>query len=73
MRRLLALVFVTLALAVPLSACGSGAHSTGHHALLKSAAGALIVHHELKKHHVKHPLAKSLAAGAVIHHVVKHH
>ncbi len=72
-RRTLVLV---LSLAVLLSGfaagCGSSSPShRGHHAVLKSVGGAVIVHHLLKKHHSKHALLKSVAAGGVIHHFVK--
>jgi hypothetical protein len=70
-RRLLAVLFVSLSLAVPLAGCGS--NGTSHHDLLKSAAGAVILHHELKKHHVSHPLAKSVGAGLLLHHELKKH
>lgn len=69
---LLSILFVSLALFA--SGCGSS-HSTtrsgGHHALLKSVAAGVIVHHYLKKHGSKHALLKSVVAGGVVHHFVK--
>jgi hypothetical protein len=71
--RTLALILsLTLLLSGFAAGCGSTSSSHhGHHALLKSVAGAVIVHHVLKKHHSKHALLKSVAAGGVIHHFVK--
>ena len=74
MRRLLALLLVTLTLAGSMAGCGSTRGSTGHrHPVAKAVAGAVIVHHVLKKRHSRHPLLKAVGAGVVIHHVVKHH
>ena len=70
------LLAVMLTLTLLLSAfgavgCGSTGSSGGHHAGLKSVAGAVIVHHFLKKHGSRHALLKSVAVGGVIHHFVK--
>lgn len=75
-RTLAFILSLTLLLSGLAAGCGSTSSSHqpsrhGHHAVLKSVGGAVIVHHVLKKHHSKHALLKSVAAGGVIHHVVK--
>jgi hypothetical protein len=69
--RVLAVLLAFTLLFSTVGAVGCGSSGSGHHALLKSVAGAVIVHHFLKKHGSKHALLKSVAAGAVIHHFVK--
>jgi hypothetical protein len=72
-RRLIALLAVCLTLAFAVVGCGTSGTSGHHHALLKSVAGAVVIHHLVKKHGGKHALAKAVIGGAVIHHVVTHH
>jgi hypothetical protein len=75
-RRLIALLAVSIVLALGAVGCGSSNGSGArphHHAVAKGVVGAVIIHHLVKKHGGHHALAKAVAGGVIIHHVVKKH